>query len=98
MPCQRASMSRRKTGVRFGSSPESPASFALDVGGPDHWPPLRDFGLGKGSERFRRLLSARGNVLANVGQPRSHGGIGERVHHGRIELVDHGSWQAFGTV
>src|SRR5262245_26268914 len=70
--------------------------FSLDVRGLDDRPPLVNFGLVKGAERLRRLLLAGKNLLPQVGKPRAHGGIGERLDDHSIELGDYVGRRALG--
>ena len=66
----------------------SASSLTLDVGGLDDRPPFVDLGLVEGSERFRRLLLARRNLLPEIGEPRADRRIGERLDHRGVELGD----------
>src|SRR5262245_58767761 len=87
-------------GVRIPISAmmEPARSLALDVRCLDNRPPLLDFGFGEGNEGLRCLLLARRDFLTHIGKPRPYCRIGKRIHHGDIELLDHGSWRAFGSV
>src|SRR5262245_49638211 len=62
--------------------------FVLDVRSLDDWPPLLDLGLVVGAEGFRCLLIARRHLVALVGEPLLHGGIGQRLRHRGIEPGD----------
>src|SRR5262245_64489810 len=70
------------------TSPPPRFSFGLDVGGLDQRPPLVDLGLVVRGECLCGLLLARRNLLAESGEPLADGGIGERVHGRRSELLD----------
>jgi hypothetical protein len=50
--------------------------FALDVRGFEDRPPLLDLGPVVGRERLRILILARRNLLAEIGEPLAHAGIG----------------------
>src|SRR5712691_13526185 len=56
-----------------------PTSLDLDVRRPDDRPPLLDLGLVLVAKRLRGLLLGRRNLLAEIGQPRAHRRIGERI-------------------
>jgi hypothetical protein len=60
--------------------PEMPSNepdlFALDVRGFEDRPPLLDLSLVVGRERLRILILARRNLLAEIGEPLAHAGIG----------------------
>src|SRR4051794_3936837 len=60
----------------------------LDVRCLDDRPPFLDLGLLVSAERLRGLLLARRNLQTDVGKPLAHRRIGERIHHGGIELRD----------
>jgi hypothetical protein len=60
----------------------------LDVGRLDDRPPFLDLGLVTGAKRFRRLLFARRDFLAHVGESLANGGIGKGIDDGGIELGD----------
>jgi hypothetical protein len=47
----------------------SVGSFYFDAGRLEDWPPFLDFGLLKGTEHLGRLLVARENFLADIGEP-----------------------------
>src|ERR1017187_2248771 len=64
--------------------------FALDVGGLDDRPPFFNLGLLERSERFRRLLLARRNLLAEIGKAFADGRVGKSHLHGRSELCNDG--------
>src|SRR5712691_7269535 len=70
--------------------------FGLDVRSLDDRPPLLDLGLVIGGEAFRRLLLARRQLLALLGEALLHGGIGERSHDRGVELGDDVLGRAFG--
>ncbi len=53
-----------------------PDLFALDVRGFEDRPPLLDLSLVVGGERLRILILARRNLLAEIGEPLAHAGIG----------------------
>src|SRR5262244_2841639 len=55
---------------------DEPDLFSLDVRGLEDRPPLLDLGLVVGRERLRILILARRNVLAEIGEPLAHAGIG----------------------
>src|SRR3954467_15370691 len=57
--------------------------FRFDVGGLDDRPPLFDLGLLERGERLGRLLRARRDVEAKLGEARLQLGIGERLDHCR---------------
>src|ERR1043166_5495846 len=76
--------------------PAARASLALDVGGLDYRPPFLDLGLVIGDERLRRLLLARRNLLAEVGEPLAHARVRERRDHRGIEPGDDASRRALG--
>src|SRR5450830_572063 len=86
-----ATCSRATTRSTPSSRPGSPPSHALvhfDVGGLDHRPPFFYFGLLMGGECFRRLLGARRNFQAYLGQPLAHRRVGQRLDHRSVELGD----------
>ncbi len=60
--------------------PEMPSNepdlFALDVRGFEDRPPLLDLSLVVGRECLRILILARRNLLAEIGEPLAHAGIG----------------------
>src|SRR5499426_2007578 len=66
----------------------APASFRLDVSPLDDRPPLLDLGLVKSAERLRRLLLARGDHVAELGEPLPHPRIRQGVHDRGVELGD----------
>src|SRR5205807_4074047 len=55
-------------------------SLPSDAGGFDDRPPLVHFGILRRGEAFRRLLVARGDVEAELGETRLHRRIGQRLH------------------
>ena len=63
-------------------------SLRLDVGGLDDRPPLLDLGLLQCAKRLGRLLLARENLLAKIGEPRTHRRIGQGINDRGIELGD----------
>src|SRR5580704_19113556 len=63
-------------------------SFRPDVRGLDDRPPFCDLRLLQRAERGRGLLVEGRNVLAEVGEAGTRGGIGEGLDHGRVELCD----------
>ena len=71
-------------GVHFNLAP----SFRLDIRCLDDRPPLLDLGLVKGSECLRRLLLARRNLLAQIGEPLANGRIGQGFDNRAIERGD----------
>src|SRR2546423_12104730 len=62
--------------------------LALDIRRPDDRPPSFDLGLLQGAERLRRLLLARRKLKPDIGHPRTHRRIGERIHRRRVEPID----------
>src|SRR5262249_56053230 len=64
------------------------ASFRFDVRRRDDRPPLLDFSLLIAAKRLRRLLVARGHVLALIDKSLPHGWIGQRLHDRSIERAD----------
>src|SRR5262244_1893288 len=63
--------------------------FDLDVGRFDDRPPLLDLGLVECTERGWRLLLARRDHLAEIGQVLPYRRIGQGIHHRAVELDDH---------
>lgn len=72
-------------------------SLTLDVRGFDNWPPLFDLGFVISGKRLGRLSVARRQLLPEVNESCSHGGIGQGVDHCRIELGDNILRSAFGS-
>ena len=62
--------------------------FRLEPGLLDDRPPFFGIGFNNRAESLRRLLLARENLLPEIGEPRSHRRIGQRVHGRRVELGD----------
>src|SRR5262249_59593263 len=60
----------------------------LDVRRLEDRPPFLDLGLLLGGERFGRLLLARWNILALIGESLPHGCVGQSPLHRRIESCD----------
>src|SRR5215471_19537294 len=76
----------------MGFASAQPILLRPDVGRFYQRPPLFDLGLLVGKKRFRRLLRARRNVLAQLlDEPLAHGWVGHSLDDRRIELVDDGS-------
>ena len=50
----------------------------------------------QGGERVRRLLLAWENLLAEIGEPRAHGRIGQGIHDRGIEPGDDGRRRSLG--
>src|SRR5262249_61337582 len=63
-------------------------SFRLDVRRLDDRPPLLDLGLLLGGERRWRLLLARQESLAQVGEPLAYRRIGQGLHKGDMKAGD----------
>jgi len=64
-------------------------SLRLDAGRLDDRPPFLDLGLLQRGERFRRLLLVREYLLREIGEPRTHSRIGERIDDSNVELGDY---------
>jgi hypothetical protein len=64
-----------------------PASFRFDAGRLDDRPPLLDFSLVIGAERLRRLLVARRNLLAQIGESPAHVRIGYGLDDAALSLA-----------
>src|SRR5262249_23101073 len=62
--------------------------FPLDVRRLEDRPPFLDLGFLLGGERFGRLLLARWNVLALIGESLPHGCVGQSSLHSQIESCD----------
>src|SRR5215218_11338581 len=60
----------------------------FDAGAPDQRPPFFNLGLLKSAERLGRLLLARRDLLAKVGEALAHRRVSERIHGGRRELMN----------
>jgi hypothetical protein len=71
-------------------------SFSFDPGRLDDRPPFLDFGFLKSTERLRRLLVGRENLLPEVSQPRPHRRDGQSVDGRGIEFGDDVLRRAFG--
>src|SRR5262245_66490922 len=71
-------------------------SLALDTRLADDRPPLVDLGLVEGGERLRRLLRARKDVLAEIGEALAHGGLVQRLDDDRVEPCHDLLWRALG--
>src|SRR5882672_9300314 len=72
-----------------GTSPAMtpcPSSLRLDSRRLDDRPPFLDFRLVKGEQRFGGELLARENVLRDIGEALADDRVGERIHHGLVEL------------
>ena len=68
----------------FGSPVTVAASFCLDPQLPNYRPPLVSVGLLQACKRLRRLLLARENLLAEIGEARAHARISQSLHDRRI--------------
>ena len=68
--------------------PEVCGSLRLDPELLDDRQPFLGIGLHHRAERLRRLPFTGKNVKSEIGEARSHGGIGECLHGRRIELAD----------
>src|SRR5262245_50313855 len=71
-----------------GKTSRAFASLRLHACRLDDRPPLLDLSLVKGGKPLRRLLLARRHVESKIGEARAHRRIGERLHHGAVELGD----------
>ena len=63
--------------------------FRLDVGRLNDRPPFLELGLVQDGKRLGCLLVRREYLLAETGEARTHGRIGQRFYDRRVELVDH---------
>src|SRR5262249_57520279 len=61
-------------------------SLRLDAGVLDDRPPFVDLGLLEFGESVRRLQLARRDIEAKLGKALAHRFIGERLHHGAVDL------------
>ena len=68
----------------------------LDPGSLDQRPPFRDLCLVIGTQRLRRLLFAGRNLLAQVSQSLTHGGVGQGLDYSRVEPRDNLLGRALG--
>src|SRR5262245_44020964 len=71
-------------------------SIAFDIRCLDDREPLVDLGLVVRGECFGCLLLARWNLVAMLGHPLAHRGIGECCHYGTVEPCDNIFRRAFG--
>src|SRR5215216_4605482 len=62
--------------------------LCFDAGAPDQRPPFFNLGLVKSGERLGRLLLARRDLLAKVGEALAHRRVVQRIHGGRREFVN----------
>src|SRR5262249_2419656 len=73
-PCARVAVARPVKA--YFSSTGRADLFSLDVRGLEDRPPLLDLSLVMGRERLRILILPRWNLLAEIGEPFAHAGIG----------------------
>src|SRR5262245_65073613 len=74
--CKSSPVGRRRKDLTGAS-----ASFRLDVSRLDDRPPLLDLGLVKSAERLRRLLLARRDHVAELGEPLPYRRIRQGIDH-----------------
>src|SRR5262249_56050913 len=69
--------------------------LCLDARRLDDRPPFLDLGLVEGSQPLRHLLVAWHNLITQVYKPLAGRGIGQSLHHRRVELADDPLRRAF---